>query len=151
MPLALLFAGIVFLIAGTRGKTCNGDYCAKVLLDTIKSDFTGPNNFFIWGIALFMIGAIGYYKPLKPVSNAFLTLVIIALFFANKGFFKKFMADISSTQQTGGSGQTVNASFNPFDLISGNSAPAKGNSILQQYENAVPDSGATLLLKALGV
>lgn len=98
MPLALLFFGVVFLTAAVRGNKCNGEQCADLLFRTLKDDFTGPNNFFIWAIAFFIIGAVGYYKPLKPLSNAFLGLVIVALFFANRGFFTKFMDQVKGTE-----------------------------------------------------
>jgi len=91
MPFALLFIGIVFLTAAVRNKQ-------DLLFATLKDDFTGPNNFFYWGISLFIIGAAGYYKPLKPLSSAFMTLVIVVLFLSNRGFFEKFMEQIGSTQ-----------------------------------------------------
>ena len=91
MPFALLFIGIIFLTAAVRNKQ-------DLLFATLKDDFTGPNNFIYWGIALFIIGAAGYYKPLKPLSNAFLGLVILVLFISNRGFFAKFMEQIGSTQ-----------------------------------------------------
>lgn len=97
MPLALIFIGVLFLVAAVRGDKCNGQQCSTVLFTTIKDDFTGPNNFIYWGLALFIIGAAGYYKPLKPLSNAFLGLVILVLFISNKGFFEKFMEQIKST------------------------------------------------------
>jgi hypothetical protein len=92
MPLAFAIVGILFLVAAVRGKEYSDE-----LLSTIKSDFTGPKNFFYWGIALFVIGAVGYYKPLKPMSTAFMTLVVIVLFFSNKGFPQKFLEQIGST------------------------------------------------------
>jgi hypothetical protein len=97
MPLALILLGVLFLTAAVRGDKCNGQQCSDVLFTTIKSDFTGPNNFIYWGIALFIIGAAGYYKPLKPLSNAFLGLVILVLFISNRGFFARFMEQIKST------------------------------------------------------
>lgn len=90
MPLALLVVGVVFLVAAVRGKQ-------ELLFDTMRSDFTGPNNFFYWGLALFLIGSVGYYKPAKAFSNAFMTLVVIVLFLHNRGFFAKFMEQIGST------------------------------------------------------
>lgn len=92
MPLALLIIGIIFLTAAARGTH-------QLLFDTLKDDFTGPNNFLYWGIALFVIGAIGYYKPLKPISTAFMTLVIVVLFISNRGFFEQFMRQIASTNR----------------------------------------------------
>lgn len=91
MPLALLIIGIIFLTAAARGTH-------QLLFDTLKDDFTGPNNFLYWGIALFIIGAVGYYKPLKPLSTAFMTLVIIVLFLSNRGFFERFMEQIAATR-----------------------------------------------------
>lgn len=91
MPLALLVFGTIFLVAAVRGKQ-------NLLFDTLKSDFIGPNNFFYWVIAIWMVTAIGYYKPLKPLSHAFLLLVFLGLFLsANKhgqDFFQKFMEQI---------------------------------------------------------
>jgi len=93
MPLALLVIGILFITAAVRGKQ-------DLLFSTLKDDFTGPNNFIYWGLSLFIIGAIGYYKPAKPLSSAFMTLVIIVLFLSNKGFFDQFMRQIASTQSS---------------------------------------------------
>jgi hypothetical protein len=91
VPLALLLVGTLFLVAAVRGKQ-------DELFVTLKSDFIGPNNFFYWGLAIWMITAVGYYKPLKPLSHAFLTLVFLGLFLsANKhhqDFFTSFMRQI---------------------------------------------------------
>lgn len=97
MPLALILLGVLFLTAAVRGNKCDGQQCSDLLFDTIKDDFTGPNNFIYWVIALFLIGAAGYYKPLKPFSNAFLGLIILVLFISNNGFFEKFAEQIKST------------------------------------------------------
>jgi hypothetical protein len=97
MPLALILLGVLFLTAAVRGNKCNGQQCSDLLFSTLKDDFTGPDNFIYWGLALFIIGAAGYYKPFKPLSNAFLGLVILVLFISNRGFFNKFMEQISST------------------------------------------------------
>lgn len=110
MPLALVLLGVLFLTAAVRGNKCNGQQCSDLLFTTLKSDFTGPNNFIYWGLALFIIGAAGYYKPLKPLSNAFLALVILVLFISNKGFFQKFMDQIKSTtvaQSSVSAGQSI--------------------------------------------
>lgn len=87
MPLALLVIGIVFLAAAIRGTQ-------KELFEVLKDDFTGPNNFLVWGLAFFVIGAIGYYRPLKPLSSAFMVLVVLGLFVSNRGFFAKFVEQV---------------------------------------------------------
>lgn len=83
MPLALLVIGVVFLTAAIRGKQ-------KELYSVLKDDFTGSNNFLVWGFALFLIGAVGYYRPLKPIANTFMVLVFFVLFLSNRGFLAKF-------------------------------------------------------------
>lgn len=98
MPLFLVLLGVLFLTAAVRGNKCDGQQCSDLLFSTLKDDFTGPNNFIYWGIALFVIGAAGYYKPFKPLSNAFLILVIVVLLLSNRGFFEKFMYAIGSTR-----------------------------------------------------
>lgn len=90
MPIFLLIVGVLFITAAVRGTH-------DLLFKTLKDDFSGPNNFLYWGIALFIIGAVGYYKPAKPLANAFLTLIIIVMFISNKGFFEKFMQQIKAT------------------------------------------------------
>jgi len=97
MPLALLVIGVLFITAAVRGKQ-------QLLFSTLKDDFTGPNNFIYWFIAIFIIGAVGYYKPAKPLANAFLTLIVLVLFLSNRGFFEKFMEQIGSTRGGGSSG-----------------------------------------------
>ena len=92
MPVALLLIGILFLTAAVRGKH-------GLLFETLRDDFTGPNNFLYWGLAFFVIGAAGYWKPLKPLSNAFMLLVVVVLFLSNRGFFNKFMDQLGQTQR----------------------------------------------------
>jgi FtsH-binding integral membrane protein len=93
MPLALFVIGALFLTAAIRGTQ-------GLLFSTLKDDFTGPGNFLYWGLSLFVIGSIGYYKPLRPISNSFMLLVFLILFISNKGFFNKFMQQISATQNS---------------------------------------------------
>ncbi len=96
MPLFLFLLGAIFLAAAMRGEACGGEQCYKVLFATMKDDFTGQNNFFYWIMALFIVGAVGYYKPLKPVSNAFMLLIFVVLFLSHDNFVEKFMQEIKS-------------------------------------------------------
>lgn len=93
MPIALLLIGTIFLVAAVRGK--QGE-----LFSTLKDDFTGPNNFIYWALSLWVIMAVGYIKPLKPLSNAFLVLVVIVLFLKHDTFFGSFMDQIGATNRT---------------------------------------------------
>jgi len=151
VPLALLLLGALFLTAAVRGDKCDGEQCADVLFRTMKDDFTGPGNFIYWALALFLIGALGYYKPLKPLSNAFLGLVILVLFISNRGFFAKFLDQIGSTQATHSQPIGADLGGGLFNILtngsgsSGNSG--NSNSVWDQYKNAVPDSALSIVAK----
>lgn len=88
MPIALLIIGAVFIVAAIRGTH-------KDLFEILKDDFGGSSNFLTWGLGIFFIGAIGYAKGLKPLSNAFLVLLFVAIFLTSgRGFFTQFTAQI---------------------------------------------------------
>jgi len=94
MPLIFLILGIIFIIAAVRNTQPS-------LFANLQADFTGANNFFIWVIAIFAIGAIGYINGLRTLSNALLLLVVAVIILSNKGFFSQF------AQQTGISSSTT--------------------------------------------
>lgn len=148
MPLALLIIGALFITAAVRGDKCGGKQCADVLFETMKSDFTGPNNFIYWGLALFLIGAAGYYKPFKPFSNAFLGLIILVLFISNRGFFAKFMEQIGSTQSVSNSDSGLGSIVN---IIGGGGSNSSGSKVFDAYTKAAPQSGISVLAKAIGL
>lgn len=87
MPIFFLVVGIMLIVVGINNKL-------PELGSLIKEDFApsqaGVTPFQIWIIAIFAIGAIGYYKPAKPLSNSFLALVVLVMVLSNKGFFKNF-------------------------------------------------------------
>lgn len=97
MPLALIIIGVVLFITAIRGTTDR-------LGVQIRKDFTGPGNFLIWILALGSVGAVGYVKELRPISNAFLVLLLIVFILAaNKGgkdFFSSLVTQITGTQTT---------------------------------------------------
>lgn len=92
MPIALFLFGVLFLVAAVRGQH-------KELFGLLKDDFSGPGNFIYWGLSLWVIGAVGYYRPLRPVSHAFMFLVILVLFLSNRGFFNRFMEQIGASEK----------------------------------------------------
>ena len=107
MSFALGIVGIILLTAGVRGKQDD-------LFSLLKSDFTGQNNFIFWMISIFVIGALGYIPKLKPLSTAFLALVIVVLFLRKgTGFFAQASQALqgTTTQPT-----TANTVFTLPDL-----------------------------------
>lgn len=100
MPIVFLIIGLLFLVASIRGK----DETDK-LVALIRSDFTGPNNFMVWMIALGGLSAVGYYAPARKFSNMFLALVFIVLILTKRGtdgkdFLTSFISQIRSTERT---------------------------------------------------
>lgn len=88
MPIALLFIGAVFIVAAIRGTH-------KELFEILKDDFGGSPNFFTWGLGFFFIGLVGYNKTLKPISDAFLVLLFVAIFLTSgRGFFDQLNSQI---------------------------------------------------------
>ena len=72
MPFILIIAGIILLTVAVRNTQDEFFYL-------IQGDFTGPNNYVYWVLAILVIGAIGYVPRLKPISNGFLILVVLVL------------------------------------------------------------------------
>ncbi len=90
MPFCLLFFGVLFLVAGVRGRT-------QQLNSLLVEDFTGKNNFLYWVIAILLIGSVGYLPRVKPISDSFLLLVVLVLLLhtgnpkgEGGGFFEEF-------------------------------------------------------------
>ena len=97
MPFALIVVGLVLLITASRDKH-------EQLFTLLKGDFTGPNNFVYWFVAILTIGAIGYIPRAKPFSNAMLVLVVLILVLkrgdshgVGGGLFERFTEQLKST------------------------------------------------------
>lgn len=73
MALALLIIGLILVVAGARGK-------AGELAGLVADD---GKLFLPYAAVIFIVGSIGYFKTARPVVNAFLALVVIALILAS--------------------------------------------------------------------
>jgi hypothetical protein len=97
MPFALIIIGVVLLISSARNTLTNQQ--GTGLYQLLASDFTGSDNFIYWAVAILLIGALGYVPKLKPLSVAFMTLVILVLFLKKgTGVFSQFVSAVGSTQ-----------------------------------------------------
>ena len=88
MPYALIMIGAVIFLSAIRGDL-------GTLGSLLKRDLLGGGNFVYWIVAIFILGALGYIKSVKPFSDAFLVLVIIVFVVANKGFFASFQSALA--------------------------------------------------------
>lgn len=107
MPFALIIIGLALLVSAVNGTSSS-------LFTLIKGDFTGKDNFIFWTVSILVIGSVGYIPKLKPVSDAFLVLVVLVLVLArgasdslgsSSGLFQKFTQalNVSTTPASGAS------------------------------------------------
>jgi len=89
MQWALVIIGVLLVSVGIRDKT---DEFQAVLAD----DFGGRDSYVNWMIAVFLIAAIGLYRPLRPVADGFLILLVLAAFMQGN-FINEFRRQISPT------------------------------------------------------
>lgn len=90
MPIGLVIIGLLMIVTGVKGT--QAEFGAQVI-----GDFTGPGNFIYWLASLGAVGALGYVPAFRKFSIAFMTLIIVAMLIANKGFF----AQLQTALQTG--------------------------------------------------
>ncbi len=101
MPYAFIVVGLIMIVTGARNTY--GQFGAQV-----AGDFTGPGNFTWWLASLGLVGAVGYIPKLRPVSTAFMTLIVIVFVVAAKGLFPKLTQALQAgptAPQTGASSQ----------------------------------------------
>lgn len=100
MPYLFIIIGLVMVTAAVRNTVADDvNTHEKGLTHLLRDDFTGKNNFVYWVVSILIVGALGYIKPLQPVSRAFMLLIVIVLFISNKGVFAQFNAALEGTQQ----------------------------------------------------
>lgn len=85
IPFLFLLIGVVFVIAGVRGK-------AKEVGDILKSDFTGNPNYLTWVLAVAAVGLLLTNRYTEKVGTSFFVLLLLVLFISNRGFFNEFSA-----------------------------------------------------------
>lgn len=98
MPLVLLLVGVTLLVTAFKGTTGQ-------LGTLVKNDITGTSSsdpgFAKWLLAFAIIGGFSYIPGFRPVANAFLALVIIALVLSHGGFFTR-LSDVLNSVGNGG-------------------------------------------------
>lgn len=93
MPFILLLIGAILFVAGVRGTN-------KTLWALVKGDFTGSNSFLVWVAAIAVVGGVGYIPKLRPISVAFMTLLLIVLFLSNKGVITQLQSFVQNPVAT---------------------------------------------------
>jgi len=99
MPFVLIIAGILLFVTAIKGTT-------GTLAKLVSDDIFGTRGYIYWFASIIIVGAIGYVKPLKGISDAFLLLLILVLFLANRGVFAQFNSALAGTASQDASGNT---------------------------------------------
>lgn len=90
MPIVILIVGIILIVVGLNDRITD----LKNLLTEDFNPTNGKPSFLLWIVAIFLVGALGYSKTLKPVSNMALALVVVSIVLARRGFIDQFMSAI---------------------------------------------------------
>ncbi|MDE2019968.1 MAG: hypothetical protein KGJ13_06520 [Patescibacteria group bacterium] len=109
MPYALILIGAVLVVSGVRNTQAQ-------LWALIQNDFVGPGGFIVWAAAIAVVGGMGYIPKLRPLSIAFMTLLLLVLVISNKGVFAQLQNFI---QSGAGSAGTVGVPLNQATAGSG--------------------------------
>jgi ABC-type transport system involved in cytochrome c biogenesis permease subunit len=68
VPFFLAFFAILLIVAGVKGTETK-------LLAQVQDD---AKHFIVWFFLIVLVGSVGFSKTARPVSNAFLVLIVIA-------------------------------------------------------------------------
>jgi hypothetical protein len=110
MPFVLLFLGIGLLVIAVRGTQ-------GTALQLLESEFTGKGSFAVWVIAIVILASIGYIKPLRPLADGFIVLLLVAIVIAaqksGKNLFASFNDQlrnpVAATPPASGAGSPMTA------------------------------------------
>jgi hypothetical protein len=115
MAFVLVTVGLLMIVTGAKGTYSQFG-------SQVASDFTGSQPFTYWLAAIGAVGAIGYIDALRTFSRLFLTLILVSMLLANKGFFNQLTAALKAgpTAPTGGTGTPASsAALNPASSTAG--------------------------------
>ena len=88
MPLVAILLGLVLIDAAWRGTE-------HELAALAAQDF-GGTQFVSWAGAILLLGSVGFYQPLRKLSDLAMGLVIVVLILQNGGLFAQLQQIITS-------------------------------------------------------
>ena len=84
MPFVFIFLGLLFLVVAVRGTQGQ-------MFTLLKSEFVGTNSFVPWASSIVVLGLIGYARPIRPITDSLIGLILLVILLANHGgFFTQF-------------------------------------------------------------
>jgi hypothetical protein len=146
MPFVFLIFGILFLVVAVRGTQ-------DAFFGLIRDEFTGPGNFVVWVLAIIVLGALGYIRAIRPVADAFVGLIILAMVLNNKGgvvtqFQQAVKNPVSPPGGTGGQGAAKEAEGNGF-ITGGGIGSTPSPNTDPAYDPGITGGGAATTTSAI--
>jgi hypothetical protein len=89
VALALLIFGFAFVAIGVRNTLSTASRL-------VSTDFSGAGSFWYFIAGIFIVGALGFYTPLRGASRGVILLLILVLILSNEGFFAQLLAALKS-------------------------------------------------------
>lgn len=83
MPFILIAVAIILLVTAFQGTTGQ-------MVRMLDDDIFGPKGYIYWFVAIFVVGAIGYIKAFKTLSDTFIFLIVLVLILSHRGLFAQF-------------------------------------------------------------
>ncbi len=114
MPFVFVVLGIGFVVIAIRGTQATA-------FNLLEKEFSGPNSFVKWALALLILGGLGYIPVIRPVTRALLLLVLLVIFLRNgTGLFAQFNRAVANptAQQNPGAARTGVGSVGAIDTSS---------------------------------
>ena len=106
MPYILVLLGTILFVSGLRNTQ-------GTLWTLVKGDVTGSDSFLVWLAAIAVVGGIGYIPKLRPLSIAFMSLLLLVLVIKDKGVFAQLADFLKNPNQTTLTGTVVNSANAP--------------------------------------
>lgn len=129
MPFVFVVIGILFIVVAVRGTQAQ-------MFALLKSEFIGQKSFIPWAAAIFILGAIGYAKPIRPISDAGIGLIILVMVLGNKGnifaTFNQALANPVSPKTPGTALTPAGAALAAGTTLPAGTANADAASLAQQ-------------------
>ena len=91
MPIVAILLGALMIDLGFRGTE-------HEFAQQLGDDFSG-GGFWAWLGSITIIGALGYYSPMRKVSDLGIALVVIGLALSNGGIYKQFASLLTQPPQ----------------------------------------------------
>lgn len=131
MPIVALIIGVLLIVTGLNNRLTGP--ATPNLVSLIGEDINPSNGtagFGVWVLAILFIGALGYFRPLRPISNGFLILLFLGIFLAGNG-----------SQGTGFFAQLTNAFQKRLNTVTGPNlfSNAASNNPFQTATNVAND------------